>query len=769
MSKSADDRDLLSNGMKKNLEWGILGTLFLVPFIPFLVTGSMYFPFITGKAFAFRILVGIGLALWCALLFFDRSYVPKKSPMLWAVLAFFGVVAVADIFGANFERSLWSNFERMEGLVTFLYLCAFFLVSSTVLTRKNLWSAFWNTSIAASVVMAFYALAQAFGVSDPSQAGVRVDGTMGNAIYLAVYMLFHMFLTLWFLYRKHSSKGPAVFYITALILQFAALYNTGTRGTMLGLLGGLGLTALLIAWRGGAHPRLRKISLGVILALVALVAVFTAFKDSSFVQERPILSRFANISIYTDSGEARFILWNGVALPGFYERPILGWGQDNFIVVFGKYYDPRMYQQEPWYDRAHNVFLDWLIAAGVVGLLAYLSLFGVALYILWRKSAQLSVPERSLGTGLLAGYFVHNLFVFDNLISYIFFFLFLGFIASTYVRLGGEASAVAQNTRQQNDGVFADSSLRNTIVGGVLLLILVLVYMTTIPHIRASKNIIGAVLALQKGSLTEPLEMFNDAIADPVADDEARYQLNRLAFTVAATDNPTVTNEVKRQYLERTLAELEQGVAEDPLNTRPKYFLAVFHARTGNLVESERLFAELFEVNPHRQIFLAEYGVVLELLGKKTESEDIFKRYWESAPESADAATRYVASLFLHGKRADAETVLMQFSEGLLGDRPVSLALYKTPVSYTEASRITAFEVERVQLRRINATKDEYLIGIRDLANAGRKTEALVLTDDLAAFVPEYAQQATELKAAVQSGREIQIQGPGTSTSGELQ
>ena len=72
------------------------------------------------------------------------------------------------------------------------------------------------------------------------------------------------------------------------------------------------------------------------------------------------------------------MIWN-ISWQGVKERPILGWGQDNFSFVFTKYYNPQMYAQEPWFDRSHNVFLDWLVAAGVVGLIAYLYLFLVPL------------------------------------------------------------------------------------------------------------------------------------------------------------------------------------------------------------------------------------------------------------------------------------------------------------------------------------------------------------------------------------------------------
>jgi hypothetical protein len=51
-----------------------------------------------------------------------------------------------------------------------------------------------------------------------------------------------------------------------------------------------------------------------------------------------------------------------MALKGIAERPVLGWGQENFNYVFNKYYNPQMFGQEEWFDRTHNVVLDWLIA-----------------------------------------------------------------------------------------------------------------------------------------------------------------------------------------------------------------------------------------------------------------------------------------------------------------------------------------------------------------------------------------------------------------------
>lgn len=93
--------------MKSNkfLAYAIVTGLLAVLFIPFIVADSQLFPFITGKSFVFRILVELLFGLWVAGMFFDSSIRPKITWLTWSVLAFTGVVFLADVFGHNFYHS----------------------------------------------------------------------------------------------------------------------------------------------------------------------------------------------------------------------------------------------------------------------------------------------------------------------------------------------------------------------------------------------------------------------------------------------------------------------------------------------------------------------------------------------------------------------------------------------------------------------------------------------------------------------------------------
>ncbi|MBI2030701.1 hypothetical protein HYT05_03695, partial [Candidatus Kaiserbacteria bacterium] len=55
------------NTLEKVLRWIVLIGIFALPIIPLYVANSLFFPYITGKNFAFRILVEIMAGAWLAL------------------------------------------------------------------------------------------------------------------------------------------------------------------------------------------------------------------------------------------------------------------------------------------------------------------------------------------------------------------------------------------------------------------------------------------------------------------------------------------------------------------------------------------------------------------------------------------------------------------------------------------------------------------------------------------------------------------------------
>jgi O-antigen ligase len=164
------------------------------------------------------------------------------------------------------------------------------------------------------------------------------------------------------------------------------------------------------------------------------------FRDTPTVQAIPG-SRFLTISVTEQSFQTRFWTWNS-AWEGFKERPILGWGPENFSAVFDRHFDIRHYtpgkSSETWFDRAHSVIFDYLTETGILGLLAYIAMFVVFYLQFFRATSKKLLTNEKTGfhispvsLGLfgtiLIGYLVQGLVLFDVLPIYMNLFLVLAF------------------------------------------------------------------------------------------------------------------------------------------------------------------------------------------------------------------------------------------------------------------------------------------------------------------------------------------------------
>ena len=174
-----------AGGMKDVLRFVIIGGLFIIPFLTLYVANGSFFPYITGKNFAFRVIVEVILALWVVLACYDATYRPRFSWILATFSTLIVVMFAANLHAVNQTTAFWSNFERMDGYVTLVHVFLYFVMLGTMLRTPKIWSWYLHASLVAAGIVAI------MGLSQLSAASVRVDSTLGNAAYMAIYMLFH--------------------------------------------------------------------------------------------------------------------------------------------------------------------------------------------------------------------------------------------------------------------------------------------------------------------------------------------------------------------------------------------------------------------------------------------------------------------------------------------------------------------------------------------------------------------------------------------------
>lgn len=620
--------------MKEILKYSIWIGLYVLLIVPFIVATGMFFPYITGKAFTFRIIVEIIFGLWLILALKDRVFRPRFSWVFISALALTAVLLIADIFAVAPFKAFWSNYERMEGWVAFIHLFAYLLVLGSMLNTEKLWLWFLRINSGLGLIMAIMSLAE--GSKDNV---VRVAGPLGNPIYIGVYFLFIFFFTLILLYKdvikdKFSSwvdlkkiSANVLFYIY-LIVSILSLYITysTSRGVLLGALGGIFVAAVLVAIFEKNKKVIRQIALGIVVVVIAVIVLFFSARQTNFVQNNPTLSRLAEVSWDNVSGQARQLVWP-MAIKGFKEKPILGWGQDGFNYVFNKYYDPRMYDQEQWFDRAHNVPLDFLIAGGILGLLSYLSLFIAALCLLWfRKS--FDITEKALLTGLLAGYFFQGIFVFDNLVGYMMFF-----VALAYVHFASLPEYKAKENSKTTVKFLDNQEYQNYIFIPIIVAVTAVgVWWINVPAISANTSLIQSLRLLNSSQVEEGLEMFKKALAyKSMGNSEIREQL--LSITPAVVAAESVPVELKQEYMQLTFEEVQKQIDRVPNDARYYILMASFLINTGNYEKALPFSEKAVELSPQKQAMRFALARNLLALDRKEEALAQAKIAYESEPK----------------------------------------------------------------------------------------------------------------------------------------
>ncbi len=738
--------------MKDVLKWVVFSGLFAVPFLTLYVENDYFFPYITGKNFGFRIIVDVVFAAWVILAMYEVKYRPKISGIVWSFGTLLIIMFYANLFGEHPQSSFWSNFERMDGYVSLVHTFLYMFVLGSVLSTKEHWQYLLNTSLVIAFVVAFYGLAQYGGFIEGSS---RIDSRLGNAAYMAVYMLFHIFIAFW-LFVETKNKMHKVLYGVLVAMFTFVLIETGTRGTAIGLAVGVMVMSAYIGLFGTQFKEYRKYAIGGFVFLLLAIGAFIGAKDSAVIQNSPNLARIANISI--DDLKIRGIIW-GAAWRGVKERPILGYGQSNFNYVFNKNYDPRLYAQEQWFDRSHDIFMDWLVTGGFLGLIAYLSIFGWCIYylffvpILYREDNTFSVMERGVLLGILAGYFTHNLVVFDNIVSYIFFAIILGLINS---RVGIIPDKIA-------NWKFDREIITQFATPVMAVLLVASIYFFHVPSMLAAGDIISA---FRTQDPNEKLANFKLAISrNSFAHQEITEQLSQQTMSIVR--DTKIPEDVRSAFASTSEAELIRLAEEKPNDARIYVFIGSYYRSVGLLDKAEEYMAKAREYSPDKQTIIIQQGFIALSKGNNEEARHFFQTAFELDKRNLEAREYYSAALF-YVKEPETAMALMTPEEGVDVDKEAikkRFAISDFLISSANQFGRLDFVTELFEYR-ISVEPDEQQKWKTDPQNwatlaflyhqEGETDKAVETLETAKELIPSFATTATCFVDNIKNGREPQ-------------
>jgi len=438
--------------------WFYLVGFFVILTLPILNLPPWFSPPDWGKTIVFRILLSILIFvfLWQALS--KEQITIKTSLPFWLLVSLLGIFLLANIFSLDPHFSFWGSPYRSGGFLNFAFYIIFAILVFSIIRQKD-WQKIWDFAIFIGILVSIVAIFQQYGLISKIfiPFGARAPSTIGGPIFLAIYLLLLSFLTLSFGLKQAGLKK--LFYFLSFLLFFlVAVFITQTRAVIIGYLVGFLFFILF-------YP-VRKFSVSLGLKLTALIILLSGIYGIYFVNTQTELPQFiqknrflngvtARLSIKAGLADSRISGWK-VALPVLKDRPILGYGPENFAIGFDKFYDPSLpkitKEWGSWWDRAHNFIFDIGVTAGIPALIIYLALFGVLFFQLQKlKTAEKSVDEyvektpKVIYHGIQAtfiGYLVANFFSFDTFSTYLISFLLIGYSLHLIYQNNGSPTSI---------------------------------------------------------------------------------------------------------------------------------------------------------------------------------------------------------------------------------------------------------------------------------------------------------------------------------------
>ena len=347
-------------------------------------------------------------------------------------LMYAGLV-LSTVFAFDRTMAMFGNIERSEGFLGLFFFYVFFVLLAMVFERKD-WHRFFAITLFTGGVLFLVEMSEIFGGN--TSPGSLTD----NPIFLATYYLFVIFAAsvLWRVAHKKNNMLAMVASVLSLIISVFGIFLTQTRGTLVGAFAGIFVVLIYFGMRSknvmiAKNISARQFVAAMLTGFVLLIGVFVGTRHADIWTHIPGVRRIAQISSTDTDTQARFvnasIVFHTVnPSEASLTRTVFGWGWDNYIYAWQKFYNPKLYAYDPaLFDRAHDKILDVLLMTGVLGLVLYLGVWFAFFKKALKKSKEFSM-EMALFIFWGVAFFLQNLTVFDTLVTFITFYAIFAYL-----------------------------------------------------------------------------------------------------------------------------------------------------------------------------------------------------------------------------------------------------------------------------------------------------------------------------------------------------
>ncbi|MBI5635271.1 MAG: O-antigen ligase family protein [Nitrospirae bacterium] len=393
-----------------------------------------------------RFLIFLALpVLWMMQWWVTHHFVPR-TPL---DLSLFGLSLMILV-------SLYASYDiaiSLPGIAALVFGIAFFYtVVLWAQTRRRLWIGILVFGILGFVISLAGLFGTRWGSKVPGFASVvalfppRLLGVVGidegvNPNVLAGTLLWVLPLALLlarFVILKGWLRRKTFLSVTIFLLAFVTsgvFILTQSRGGYIAF----AITALCLFVVFLPTKRYQLIAVGLLVVLI-LVGAVIAYSNRDVFDRLLKNGDAADAALSLDTLEGRVEIWSR-ALYGIEDFPFTGMGMNTFRKIVHVLYPLFLINPDQDIGHAHNEFLQAALDLGIPGLIAFISLYLVAFWMLiqiWRgASGDDRELTKTLVLGLGGGLFAHLLFGLTDAVIFaakpaILFWMLLGLIAALY-------------------------------------------------------------------------------------------------------------------------------------------------------------------------------------------------------------------------------------------------------------------------------------------------------------------------------------------------
>ena len=371
----------------------------LFSYLSLLVPRYLSFGALFPKVIIFQMLVEGALGGYLLLLITDKrgKYTPFLTPTHFFLLIVGLVVAIAALISPDPHSSLFGSIMRSDGLLFLFHGGIYLFLLSWLIKEKRYFEFLYKISLLAGLsTLIFIPLLPLFL---PTSEYGPIQYILGNVNFFAHYLILLSCISSYFILTK-----PRVWNALTLLvfLPFIIMTRSSTAFFISVFL------CFTLAW---VYSR----KLFYTLSLIGLgIALYLTIKGNT--QLLGHLGAWQGIF-------ARGQVWRSAATVVLSQSPLVGFGWGNNEIMWnssGEYYFSGAYGGvNELFDKMHNVFVEFLSGAGILGVITLLAFWGNVIFISFTRYRK---RRDNVSLFFLLSFSLHLFFLlfhFDTLMSYI--------------------------------------------------------------------------------------------------------------------------------------------------------------------------------------------------------------------------------------------------------------------------------------------------------------------------------------------------------------